>query len=108
MEDNPDWWSSPISDEAWEQTLVEAEERRDREYSKQMTEAEARSARRKAVWEEFGNDSLKRRKAIWRERKEEGATLQAIADRYGVTKERVRQIVAKRDREIKREAGNGV
>jgi DNA-directed RNA polymerase sigma subunit (sigma70/sigma32) len=58
------------------------------------------------MWKEFGNDGASRRKAIWRERKEEGATLQAIGDKYGVTKERVRQIVAKRDREIKKEQTN--
>ena len=103
MAGDPDWWSSPISDEEWSQRLSEAEER----YQKQCADDEARSARWAAVWKEFGNDGASRRKAIWRERKEEGATLQAIGDRYGITKERVRQIVAKRDREIKKEARNG-
>jgi DNA-directed RNA polymerase sigma subunit (sigma70/sigma32) len=40
---------------------------------------------------------------IWSERKA-GATLQATADGHGVTRERVRQIVAKEDQRIKRQA----
>ena len=107
MEDNSGWWSSLTSEEEWKQRLTEAEERWDREYREKSAEDKARSARRAAVWKEFGNDGASRRKAIWRERKEEGATLQAIGDRYGITKERVRQIVAKRDREIKKEANHG-
>jgi len=102
MAGDPDWWSSPISDEAWSQRLAEAEER----HQKQCAEDKARSARWRAMWKEFGNDGASRRKAIWREHREEGATLQAVGDRYGITKERVRQIVTKRDREIKKEQTN--
>jgi len=102
MVDDPDWWSSPISDEAWSQRLAAAEQRR----AKQYADLQGRWTKRNAVWAEFGDDSDKRSEAIWRERKEEGATLQAIGDKYGVTKERVRQIVAKRDREIKKEQTN--
>ena len=36
--------------------------------------------------------------AIWEDRKK-GMTLQAVAEKYGVTRERVRQIVATKDRE---------
>lgn len=38
---------------------------------------------------------------IWRERKEQGTTLEALAQKYGLTRERIRQIVAKRDRQIR-------
>lgn len=44
--------------------------------------------------------NLVRNQAIWKERKEQGTTLSAIAEKYGVTRERVRQIVAKEDRHI--------
>ena len=44
--------------------------------------------------------NLVRNQAIWKERKEQGTTLSAIAEKYGVTRERVRQIVAKEDRRI--------
>jgi DNA-directed RNA polymerase sigma subunit (sigma70/sigma32) len=38
--------------------------------------------------------------AIWRERKEKGTTLEALAKKYSITRERVRQIVARQDQQI--------
>jgi DNA-directed RNA polymerase sigma subunit (sigma70/sigma32) len=48
--------------------------------------------------------NLVRNQSIWRERKEEGTTLQALGEKHGLTRERIRQIVAKEDRRIKRRA----
>lgn len=40
--------------------------------------------------------------AIWKERKEQGTTLGGLGKKYGLTVERVRQIVAKEDRRLAR------
>lgn len=47
------------------------------------------------------NTKRERNLAIWRERKEQGTTLQVLGEKYGIGKERVRQIVAKEDRRIR-------
>ena len=41
---------------------------------------------------------------IGKERKEDGATFAALGQKHGITRERVRQIVAKEDRKIARRA----
>ena len=42
--------------------------------------------------------------AIHRERKEQGTTLAALGRKYGITRERVRQVVAREDRRLKQRA----
>ena len=42
--------------------------------------------------------------AIHSERKEQGTTLAALGIKYGVTRERVRQIVAREDRRLRQHA----
>jgi DNA-directed RNA polymerase sigma subunit (sigma70/sigma32) len=103
MEDNPDWWSSPTSEEEWQTRIEEAEKRR----AKQYADLEGRWTKRNAVLAEFGDDSDKRSEAIWRERKQTKTTLQALADKYGVTPSRIYQIVAKRDWKIQKEKNHG-
>ena len=49
----------------------------------------------------YPHAKAERNKTIWQERKD-GATLQAIANKYGLTRERVRQIVATEDRRLER------
>lgn len=44
-----------------------------------------------------------RNAAVWADRKA-GATLRAVAEKHGISPERVRQIVAKEDRRLKRRA----
>jgi DNA-directed RNA polymerase sigma subunit (sigma70/sigma32) len=102
MVDDPDWWSSPISEEEWQTRIEEAEKRR----AKQYADLQGRWTKRNAVWAEFGDDSDKRSEAIWRERKQTKTTLQALADKYGVSPSRIQQIVTKRDRKIKKEQTN--
>jgi DNA-directed RNA polymerase sigma subunit (sigma70/sigma32) len=102
MADDPDWWSSPISDEDWQTRIEEAEKRR----AKQYADLEGRWAKRNAVRAQFGDDSNKRNEAIWRERKQTKTTLQALADKYGVTPSRIQQIVTKWDLKLRKEQTN--
>ena len=52
--------------------------------------------------EEWHGRNKERNYAIWEERKEKGTTLEALAKKYGLTRERIRQIVAKQDRVLLR------
>jgi DNA-directed RNA polymerase sigma subunit (sigma70/sigma32) len=42
--------------------------------------------------------------AIWRERREHGTTFGAMGQKYGITRERVRQVVGREDRRAARQA----
>lgn len=53
--------------------------------------------------EEWHGRNKERNHAIWKERKEIKTTLGALAKKYGLTPERIRQIVAKQDRVLKRQ-----
>jgi hypothetical protein len=95
MEDNPDWWSSPTSEEEWKQRLAEAEERHQRE----RAEWEAQKVRHaEAVEQGFS----KRNWAIWRRYKAGGVTLKQVGDEFGVSGDRARQISIKCDRQVRK------
>lgn len=42
--------------------------------------------------------------AIHRERKEQGTTFEALGQKYGITRERVRQVVGREDRRLQQRA----
>jgi hypothetical protein len=104
MADRPDW--------AFGQFTPEAIEAKRNYYMSLRTEEDGVRMEKRLLREE---DRLQRRRpnpnakhernvAIWKERKEEGATFQALADKHGLTRERIRQIIAKEDRMIARRA----
>jgi DNA-directed RNA polymerase specialized sigma subunit len=105
MEDRPDW--------AFGVFTAEAIEAKRKYYMSLRTEAD-RIAEQKCLKREevmlnrprpvSPHAKPERNQAIWKERKEQGTTLSAIAEKYGLTRERVRQIVAKEDRLIARRA----
>jgi hypothetical protein len=95
MEDNPDWWSSPTSEEEWKQRLAEAEER----HQRKRAEWEAQKVRHaEAVEQGFS----KRNWAVWRRYKAGGVTLKQVGDEFGISGDRARQISVKCDRQVRK------
>lgn len=98
MENDPDWWRSPVTPEEWAQEQAEAEERRKQKDEERL----ARYARNAEVWgarmAEFKDNPKLRMWTMWRQYRAGGTTFREIGDDFGVTQERVRQVVKRCDR----------
>jgi hypothetical protein len=104
MVDRPDWAFGQFTAEAIEAKRayymsLQTEKEKAQE-AKRLPREEARLYKPRAT----PHAKPERNAAIWRERKEEGTTLAALGQKYGLTPGRVRQIVAKEDWLIKRRA----
>jgi Sigma-70, region 4 len=104
MVDKPDWALGQFTPEAIEAksayytycAMGGAEGERERQ------EREERSLEREARRLERPRPNHERDTTIWRERKEAGTTYRAIGEKHGVSVERVRQIVARLERDAER------
>lgn len=94
MENDPDWWRSPVTSEEWAQEQAEADERRKQREEKLL----ARYARNAARHEEFKDNPKLRKWAMWRQYRAGGTTFREVGEDFGVTLERARQSVGKCDR----------
>lgn len=111
MEDDPDAWRKPwVYDEHKHEFVTQLNalkrldpqkyQRRLEENRQQRLEREAKRDKvRDARLAEFGPEG--RRWAIWKRRKT-GATLKKVGEEFGLTPERVRQMVMKCDRKIRK------
>ena len=99
-DDDPLWWQSKVTWEHIHERRAAAEERAEKERKEKTQAQREQEERRQQRWEEFGHSSAKRSWAVWRRRKA-GLTLQQVGNEFGLTPERVRQIVAKYDRKLR-------
>jgi hypothetical protein len=96
-DEGPLWWQSRVS---WEHltTRMEATKKRAKEKAFLWPS-------NKELWQqrhdEFKDVPNGRNWAIWREYKAGGTTLEKVGKNFGVTRERVRQAVAKLDRKMR-------
>lgn len=104
MEDRPDWALGQFSAEAIEAKRVYYLSLHTEEEEAQKAKRLEREETRLRNPRPTPNAKPERNIAIWKERKEGGTTLRGLADKYGLTPERIRQIVAKEDRRRKRRA----
>lgn len=102
MGGDPDWWSSPISDEDWGQRLEEARQRRIKARDAWEEAKAAEAAVRQRRINQAQGDYNNRNWAIWRRYKTGGVTLQQVGNEFGVTGSRIREIVAKCDRKVRK------
>ena len=102
MADDPDWWSSPISDEDWGQRLEEARQRRIKARGAWEEAKAAEAAVRQRRINQAQGDYNNRNWAIWRRYKTGGVTLQQVGNEFGVTGSRVSSIVSKCDRKVRK------
>lgn len=89
MEDRPDWAFGLFTPEAIEAkrayyTSLRTENEQARVYEPRLA----------------SNAKPERNAAIWRERKEQGTTLAALGQKYGLTRGRIREIVVAEDRRL--------
>lgn len=114
MEDDPDAWRKPWVYDVWHREYVQSQEEYERELKQRREEIEQR---RKAgvdakynLWRdkisEFNGDTRQRNWAIWRRYKGGGVTLKQTGEEFGITTERVRQIIMKLDRKVRKALNN--
>jgi len=101
MQDDPDWWRSPISREDWERELAEAKENR-RKAREAWEEAKAVEAAvyQMRIMQAQGNYT-KRNWAIWRERISKGTTYKQLGRDYGISNCRAGDIIQKCSLKVK-------
>ena len=100
----PLWWQAQVSQKELDARMAAAAERAEEETQAQRERREINQRR----WEEFKDVPNGRNWAIWREYKAGGTTLEKVANNFGVTRERVRQAVAKIDRGIRTVLNRGM
>lgn len=100
----PLWWQAQVSQKELDARMAAAAERAEEETQAQRERREINQRR----WDEFKDVPNGRNWAIWREYKAGGTTLEKVANNFGVTRERVRQAVAKIDRGIRTVLNRGM
>ena len=100
----PLWWQTQVSQKELEARMAAATERAEKETQAQRERREINQRR----WEEFKDVPNGRNWAIWREYKAGGTTLEKVANNFGVTRERVRQAIAKIDRKLRTVLNRGM
>lgn len=100
----PLWWQTQIAQKELDARIEATKERVKEETQAQRERSETRQRR----WEEFKDVPNGRNWAIWREYKAGGTTLEKVANNFGVTRERVRQAIAKIDRKLRTVLNRGM
>lgn len=104
MEDRPDWAFGLFTPEAVEAKrtyyMSLRTEKEEEQETKRLVREEARFYKPRAT----PHAKPERNVAIWKARKEEKTTLAALGQQHGLSRERIRQIVAKEDRRRARRA----
>jgi hypothetical protein len=96
-DEGPLWWQSRVTLQEFTARREAVEERVKEETQAQRERNEINQQR----WKEFGFNSANRSWAIWREYKAGGTTLEKVGKNFGITTERVRQVVRKYDRKLR-------
>ena len=99
MEDDPPWWRSTISEEELRERQRAAAAAAAAEAAEKAAIQAAQYRVRDARLAELGPEG--RRWAIWRRYKGGGITLKRIGEEFGLSPERVRQIVKTLDRKVR-------
>lgn len=110
MEDDPDAWRKPWVYDVWHREYIQSQEEYEREFKQRQKENYQRRAAgedaKYNLWRakiaEFDGDITQRNWAIWRRYKGGGITLKQTGEEFGITTERVRQINAKCDRQVRK------
>lgn len=102
MEDDDDdecplWWQTEVTYEELQSRMAAARARTQAKLRNEYVRNELREQR----WEEFEYNSAKRSWAIWKCYRTNNTTLKGVGHKFGLTPERVRQIVTKYDRKIR-------
>ena len=100
----PLWWQAQVSQKELDARMAAAAER-DEEKVRALDERHRINQQR---WDEFKDIPNGRNWAIWREYKAGGTTLEKVANNFGVTRERVRQAIAKIDRGMRTVLNRGM
>jgi hypothetical protein len=110
MEDDPDAWRKPWVYDVWHREYIQSQEEYEREFKQRQKENHQRRVAgedaKYNLWRakiaEFDGGITQRNWAIWRRYKGGGITLKQTGEEFGITTERVRQINAKCDRQVRK------
>jgi hypothetical protein len=110
MEDDPDAWRKPWVYDVWHREYIQSQEEYEREFKQRQEENHQRRVAgedaKYNLWRakiaEFDGGITQRNWAIWRRYKGGGITLKQTGEEFGITTERVRQINAKCDRQVRK------
>jgi hypothetical protein len=100
----PLWWQTQVPYAQFIARIEAAKEQATKEEHVRCANWELQQAK----WEEFGRNFPNRNWAIWRRYKAGGATLKKVGNEFGLTPERVRQIVMKYDRKLRSVLNPGI
>lgn len=104
MEDDPPWWRSTASEEELRERQRAAAAAAAAEAAEKAAVLAARDKVRDACIAELGAEG--RRWAIWRRYKAGGVTLKKVGEEFGLSPERVRQMVVRCDRKVREALNN--
>ena len=100
----PLWWQAQVSQKELDARMAAAAERAE----EKVRALDERHRINQQRWDEFKDIPNGRNWAIWREYKAGGTTLEKVANNFGVTRERVRQAIAKIDRKLRTVLNRGM